>query len=252
MRRRANGSARFYVSKAFVLKDLTREELPQIIRQGSSLPGTRPSWRNKGCSLQARARFLSPEMSPVFPTFSAADIQWQDLHRHFPGWAGVVAGDRVRHSFAWDGVQNNPHIIAEYLVIRLRMFTEHVLRPCLKFTDYWERLEWQARGTGHCHALFWIPTAPALNQESEQSRSHFAQYWGALITAWNPDPLRPPDARNPASLAPADVANTADQFTAFLNRLQIHSTCRVPYCLRPHKESDTPPSCRFFFPRPLF
>lgn len=264
MRRRANGSARFYVSKAFDLKELTREELtaalltddgllPQIIRQGSSLPGTRPFWRNKGCSLQAQARFLSPGMSPVFLTFSAADIQWQDLHRHFPGWTGVaLAGDRVRHGFAWDGVQNNPHIIAEYLVIRLRMFTEHVLRPCLKFTDYWERLEWQARGTGHCHALFWIPTAPALNQESEESRSHFAQYWGALITAWNPDPLRPPDARNPASLAPADVANTADQFTAFLNRLQIHSTCRVPYCLRPHKESDTPPSCRFFFPRPLF
>jgi hypothetical protein len=192
-------------------------------------------------------------MSPVFLTFSAADIQWQDLHRHFPGWADVaVADDRIRHSFAWDGVQNNPHIIAEYLVIRLRMFTEHVIRPYLKFADYWERLEWQARGTGHCHALFWIPTAPALDQESEGSRAQFAQYWGALITAWNPDQLRAPDAQNPASLAPADVANTAEQFAAFLNRLQIHSTCRVPYCLRQKEDSDTPLECRFFFPRPLF
>jgi ATP-dependent DNA helicase PIF1 len=136
-------------------------------------------------------------------------------------------------------------------VIRLRAFTEHVLRLYLKFTDYWERLEWQARGTGHCHALFWIPTAPALDQETEESRAEFARYWGALITAWNPDPLRAPDARNPASLAPADMANTADQFAAFLNRLQIHSTCRAPYCLRRKKDSDTPPECRFFFPRPL-
>jgi hypothetical protein len=96
MRRRANSSARFYVSKASGLKDLTREELtsalltdegllPQIIRQGSTLPGTCPFWRNKGGSLQAQARFLSAEMSPVFLTFSAADIQWPDLHRHFPG-----------------------------------------------------------------------------------------------------------------------------------------------------------------------
>ena len=96
MRRKANSSARFYVSKASGLKDLTREELttalltdegllPQIIRQGSALPGTRPFWRNRGGCLQAQARFLSPEMSPVFLTFSAADMQWQDLHRHFPG-----------------------------------------------------------------------------------------------------------------------------------------------------------------------
>jgi hypothetical protein len=47
------------------------------------------------------------------------------------------------------------------------------------------------------------------------------------------------------------VANTADQFAAFLNRLQIHSTCRAPYCLRQKKCSNAPPACRFFFPRQL-
>ena len=264
MRRKVNSSARFYVSKASGLKELTREELttalltdegllPQIVRQGSMLPGTRPFWRNKGCGLQAQARSLSPEMSPVFVTFSAADVQWQDLHRHFPGWVDVtLADDHTRRTFAWDGVQNNPHIIAEYLVIRLRIFREHVLRPYLHFTDYWECLEWQARGTGHFHALFWIPAAPALDQESEESRAQFAQYWGDFITAWNSDQLRSPDARNPASLAPADVANTANRFAAFLNRLQLPSTCRAPYCLRATKDVDAHLTCRFFFPRPLF
>jgi len=87
MRRRANGSARFYVSKASGLKDLSRDELmealltddsllPQIVRQGSDLTGTRPFWKNKGNHLQAQARFLSPSMSPVFVTFSAANMQW--------------------------------------------------------------------------------------------------------------------------------------------------------------------------------
>ena len=37
-----------------------------------------------------------------------------------------------------------------------------------------------------------------------------------------------------------------------LNRLEVHSTCLVPYSLRPKKGSEAPPSCRFFFPRPLF
>jgi hypothetical protein len=70
MRRRANSSARFYVSKASGLKDLTRDELaealltgdallPQIVRQGSHLSGTRPFWRHKSNSLQAQAHFLS-------------------------------------------------------------------------------------------------------------------------------------------------------------------------------------------------
>src|SRR5271168_3662376 len=264
MRQKANSSARFYVSKASGLKDLSRDELtealladeallPQIVRQGSTLTGTRPFWRNKSNSLQALARFLSPSMSPVFVTFSAADMQWHDLHRHFPGFSDVAtADDRTRRTFIWDGVQNNPHIVAHYLVIRLQAFTEHVLRPSLGFTDSWDRFEWQARGSGHSHGLFWIPGAPPLDQDTDESRAEFAQYWGVKITAWNPDLLRLPDARNPASLAPADVANTTDQFAAFLNRLQMHSACRASYCLRVPKGSDQPPTCRFFYLRPLF
>jgi hypothetical protein len=53
MRRKANSSACFYVSKASGLKDMNREELaealladegllPYIVRQGSHLTGTRP------------------------------------------------------------------------------------------------------------------------------------------------------------------------------------------------------------------
>jgi hypothetical protein len=90
-----------------------------------------------------------------------------------------------------------------------------------------------------------------MDQETKESRSDFAGYWGERITADNPNPLRLPDAQNPASLAPADVANTADQFAAFLNRLQVH-TCQPRYCLRVKPGSDEPPSCRFFYPQKLF
>ena len=52
------------------------------------------------------------------------------------------------------------------------------------------------------HALYILNT--------EESRRIFAGYWGEKITAQNPDPSQLPNARNPTSLAPADVANTAD------------------------------------------
>ncbi|KIX00539.1 uncharacterized protein Z518_10679 [Rhinocladiella mackenziei CBS 650.93] len=261
MRRRASNSARFYVSKASGLKDLTREALtealltdesllPQIVRQGSALNGTRPFWRNKRTGLQAQARFLSPEPSSVFLTFSAADMQWEDLHRHFPGFSAAARrDDRLRRQFIWEMVQSHPHIIASYLDIRFRVFKERVLRPFFGYTDEWSRFEWQARGSGHLHWLFWIPSAPPLDVATPDARARFAQYWGVRITAWNPDQLRLPDARNPASLARSDVANTADQFAAFLNRLQVHSACRAPYCLRPKRGSEVPSVVIFFSPK---
>jgi hypothetical protein len=111
MQRKTGKSARFYVSKSSGLKDLTREELaialaddetllPQIVRQGSGLTGTRPFWRNKSNSLHAIARFLLPRASPVFITFSAADMQWQDLHRHFQGYSDIaLANNRILRTF---------------------------------------------------------------------------------------------------------------------------------------------------------
>jgi hypothetical protein len=106
MRRKAAKAARFYVSKASGLKDIDREELTavlqadshlidQVVRQGSELTGTRPFWRNKTNSLLAQGRFLSSDMAPVFVTFSAADMQWRDLHRHLLGWTAVENGSKT-------------------------------------------------------------------------------------------------------------------------------------------------------------
>jgi hypothetical protein len=262
MRQRARSTAHFYVSRTSYLKDLTREELtaalntdanllPQIVRQGARLPGTRPYWRNRSGDLQAHARFLSPSTAPVFLTLSCADMQWHDLQRHLPRFADYLTGDdRIRQRIVWSNVQEYPHVVAHYLDLRFRAFLKHVLRPCLGITDHWIRYEWQHRGSGHIHCLFWTESGPPLDPLTDEQRATFAAYWGQRITAWNPDQLRLPDARNPASLAPSDVANTSDQFTAFLNRLQLHSACRPSYCLRT-KKGDPTPRCRFFYPRLL-
>jgi hypothetical protein len=90
MCQKARSTAQFYVSQTANIKDLTCEELsealdtdasllPQIVRQGALLPGTRLYWQNCSGSLQAHARFLSLSAAPVFLTFSCADMQWYDL-----------------------------------------------------------------------------------------------------------------------------------------------------------------------------
>src|SRR5438874_12462861 len=116
MCQKVNGSACFYVSKVSGLKDLSQDELteallmdnillPQIVRQGSDLTRIRLYWRNKSNHLQAQARFLSPSMSPVFVTFSTADMQWHDLHQHFPGFTDMAtADDCTQCTFIWDRV----------------------------------------------------------------------------------------------------------------------------------------------------
>ena len=104
MCQRANSLACFYVSKVSGLKDLSQDELTealltdnallsQIVCQGLDLTGTCLFWRNKNNHLQAQACFLSPGMSPVFITFSVADMQWQDLHQHFPGFLDMDTTD---------------------------------------------------------------------------------------------------------------------------------------------------------------
>jgi hypothetical protein len=55
--------------------------------------------------------------------------------------------------------------------------------------------------------------------------------WGERIAAWNPDELRMLDATNPATLQPESVANTADQFAAFVTPTRIHSSLQASMCL---------------------
>src|SRR4029077_9452475 len=111
----------------------------------------------------AQARFMTH--SAVFITFTCADMQWHDLHRHFPGWEGFEgATDAARSKFIWKSVQDNPHIVAKYLDLKLKAFCRNVLKPWLGYDDYWFRYEWQVRGTGHIHCLVWFGEPPRSEQ----------------------------------------------------------------------------------------
>ncbi len=175
IRQRAKSTAYFYVSKVSRLQDLTHEELAkaldtdltlllQIVCQGSYLPGTCPYQRSRGNRLQAQARCLLPVVSPVFVTFSCADIQQYDLQCHLPCFQDyLTASDLAQQQIVQDNIQDNLHIVTHYLDLRFQAFLKHVVQPYLQYTDHQIHYKWQYRGSSHLYYLFQITSTPLID-----------------------------------------------------------------------------------------
>lgn len=110
--------------------------------------------------------------------------------------------------------------------------------------DYWNRVEWQGRGSPHNHGFVWLKNAVELI-DTDAGRRAFADFWGIHISALNPQQFRqmPPD-ENP--LAIDNIEFDFNFMSSVINRVQIHA-CNRTYCLRKKKDSDVE-SCRFYFP----
>jgi hypothetical protein len=261
MRSQARKTSSFYISRNSELKSLSLEELKErleespvlldsVVRVGKNLTGTRPYWNSKRVELIAYARNLT-NMGASFLTFSCADHQWDDLQRHLPRFDEWQNGDeRQRSNIAWENVQNNPHIIAQWLHIRFKAFLETVVKPYLKMDDYWLRYEWQVRGTGHIHMILWTKGEPHMGKPTEERRRDIARFWAGKISAWNPNIQRPADDRNPASLPFTRIINTDDTLSALLHRLQMHRQCAPGRCMVRNKDTAED-ECRFYYPREL-
>lgn len=254
LRHQADSTARY-------LTRLKRDELPDIeelqemvndpnshlediiFRKAASLRGTRPYWVAASSELEAMVKDLNGQT--LFFTASAADLQWADLYKHMPE-AGrrKDLSEKERNKLNSRLLQENPHITAEYLDRRWRLFMETVLMPKFGVLDYWYRYEWQSRGSGHVHGFLWVDT-PSFEQEEA-----YLAHWGPLVTAMNPAGGLPPASVHPCSKPIHLRANDVRGLAELLNRVERHTKCTRAYCLRQVKGSKTQ-RCRFHFPRPL-
>lgn len=173
MRQRSEAASAFYISRNPTVRDFTEEELSEALaagdgllksmaRAGAAIPGTRPFWQQKRNHLMAQVRGLGTT-GALFCTWSCADHQWDDLHRHLPRYREWKDGtDQERKNIASYNVQNYPHVIAAWLDIRFKCFLDVVAKAFYGITDSWYRYEWQARGTGHIHCILWMNEAPKM------------------------------------------------------------------------------------------
>ena len=228
------------------LRDLVTNDGSKIseylVRKAQSLRGTRPYWQRAKTELEAFVYNLGTPS--VFFTVSAADFQWYDLYQHMPNnQEYLAASESERHKIAGRLIQQNPHIIAEYLALRFRLLFEQVLGEKFDVSDNWYRFEWQSRGSGHIHGFLWIREAPEVANEME-----YLKYWGSKVTAINPGGHLDPAAVHPSSRSFDTRVNNLQQLGELLNRVQRHK-CMPQYCLRRDRVTKEV-RCRFAFPWP--
>jgi ATP-dependent DNA helicase PIF1 len=266
MRHQINEKAGFFVRKMDPQnKDLTLDDLRnafnddseesryilnRVTRYAASLRGTRPYWGGRMKMVESMVRMLG--CPHLFLTFSAADLHWDSLMQHMPRydeWKATTSVQRVR--IARDNLRDNPHIVAYHFYRRLYVFIDVVLRAKFNIQDYFNRFEWQARGSSHNHGLYWCDGAPEPRDLaiSEEARQVFAKFWGIHVTAFNPEPDSGalPATEDSTIQAPGvELGNTGCTLSSTVNRVQGH-TCTKTYCLRINKTTRQE-ECRFLLP----
>ncbi|KAG4272711.1 hypothetical protein FPRO04_14627, partial [Fusarium proliferatum] len=199
--------------------------------KNSRLPNSKPAYA---------AIIVSDEYQAWQTDREASDGDFQD-------WQELPEQQRMGMSSKL--LRDNPHIAAWHFYRRFGLFRDIVLKQKFNVTDYWNRYEWQGRGSSHCHGLFWMDGAPSVDLENEHTRKEFVRIWGSHVTALNPEPARVQQQGegNPLAVNPLRHPLTFQWLSQILNRCQRHH-CSETYCLRKKKDSEEI-SCRFFFPR---
>ena len=82
----------------------------QLSCAGANLQGTRPYWF--GCRTGLKAAINDMKCPHVFQTYSAADVQWPDLHKHMPRQASLDATECERARINSQNLNDNPGIAA--------------------------------------------------------------------------------------------------------------------------------------------
>ncbi|EXU94986.1 PIF1-like helicase [Metarhizium robertsii] len=254
MRSQARARSKFFVKQHDVSHEpLTREQLIQalehsedpeaqvlinsITRHAVSIRGTRPFWNRKRQDLEAYAYNLG--CPGAFITFSPADLHWRSLYQHMPRYEEwLAASESERMGLSRHLLRQNPHIAAFHFYRRYCFFRDIVLSKKFNITDYWDRYEWQGRGSPHNHGLYWMEDCPGVDMGDEAARGVFARTWGFHITAINPEPSRtmPQGEGNPLSVDPLSTEMTFLRLSQIVNRCQRHK-CNTTYCLRVRKRT---------------
>ena len=198
----------------------------EALRFMQPIRGTPAYWSSAQKDLFAMLRQLG--IPTWFCSFSAAEHRWNDavatIMRH-------QNDNRDPTSLDWSDkneiLRTNPVTVARMFEHRFHVFQTEVIfskaEPIGKVTDYFQRVEFQQRGSPHMHCLYWIDNAPKLDQDGEKAVCDFIdKYVSCAVPSENEDA----------------------QFRSSVLAVQQHSKKHSKSCRKKGSE------CRFNFPRP--
>ncbi|XP_078330659.1 uncharacterized protein LOC111107339 [Crassostrea virginica] len=198
----------------------------EALRFMQPIRGTPAYWSSAQKDLFAMLRQLG--IPTWFCSFSAAEHRWNDAV------ASILKhqnDNRDPTSLDWSDkneiLRTNPVTVARMFEHRFHVFQTEVIfskaEPIGKVTDFFQRVEFQQRGSPHMHCLYWIENAPKLDQDGDETVCDFIdKYVSCAVPSENED----------------------EELRSIVLAVQQHSKKHSKSCRKKGSE------CRFHFPRP--
>ncbi len=186
--------------------------------------GSPPYWQVMLYNALAMIRQLG--IPTWFLTLSAADMKWPDIIQSIAAQYGTIYTDDQVKALSWEQrsmwIRTNPVTAARQFQFRLETFFTDFLKskacPIGLVTDFLLRIEFQTRGSPHCHSLIWIQDAPKLNHSKDEDVIAFIDKYVSC-----------------------EIPEDDEELKELVTSLQTHS--HSSYCRRNGK-------CRFNVPKP--
>ncbi|XP_062598312.1 uncharacterized protein LOC134259730, partial [Saccostrea cucullata] len=196
------------------------------IRFMQPIRGTPAYWSAAQKDLFAMLRQLG--IPTWFCSFSAAEYRWNDAVRVI---LHHLNDDRNPEEMDWseknEVLRCNPVTVARMFEHRFHTFHREVIlssaEPIGKVVDYFQRVEFQQRGSPHMHCLYWIENAPNIDSDGEGAVCNFIDRYVTCAL--------------PSEIDDSDLRKTVSE-------VQQHSKKHSKTCKKKGTE------CRFNFPRP--
>ena len=198
----------------------------EAIRFMQPIRGTPAYWQSAQKDLFAMLRQIG--IPTWFCSFSAAEFRWNStIEAILRQQCDNRSVDEMNWTEKSEILRNNPVTVARMFEHRFHVFLRDVImspsEPIGKVVDYFQRVEFQQRGSPHMHCLFWIDGAPKLDQDGEIAVCKFIdRYVTCEIPSENEDP----------------------ELRKIVLDVQQHSKKHSNSCRKKGTE------CRFNFPRP--
>ncbi|XP_052678330.1 uncharacterized protein LOC128159314 [Crassostrea angulata] len=208
------------------------ETLSKLLRNDEALRfmqpirGTPAYWSAAQKDLFAMLRQLG--IPTWFCSFSAAEHRWNDSIRTILQQQNDHRDpDLLDWSEKNEVLKSNPVTVARMFEQRFHVFQKDVIlspsEPIGKVIDFFQRVEFQQRGSPHMHCLYWVENSPKIDQDGEEAVCNFVDKYVSCAV-----PLEEEDA----------------ELRSIVLAVQQHSKKHSKSCRKKGSE------CRFNFPRP--
>ncbi|KAL6485916.1 hypothetical protein MHYP_G00053080 [Metynnis hypsauchen] len=213
-----------------LLKD--QREVEKLVSHGEAtrfmqpLRGTPAYWERTMKDLFAMLRQLG--IPTFFCTFSAAEMRWPEMITTIKKQQGeTVDFDELDWLTKCEIIQSNPVTVIRLFEKRVEALMRDLIlspaQPIGEVVDMFYRVEFQARGSGHIHCLFWIKDAPEYGKDDDCTVTAFIDNY---ISCQLPDEQTDLELHN------------------IVKDVQSHSRNHTKSCKKGKRH------CRFGFPKP--